>query len=262
MTKVKKILSCGLDFFNSKETNMFKKIALALAVVASSSFATYNYFSVGEAGSGQVEIGFAHTWHDDYSRNALSVKGEYVVIPNLELALMGLGYQFGDNDGFTALTLGARYQFMPMLIAAVDVDLPLNSEDVVGSYDPFAIFAAIQYTQEFIPGLTLGSELGFDWKFEDEDYEEGLMMMLQAELDYTIASIGLTPWVGLGYNRQLTDDQANGKETSGSGDDQVTFWVGAGYDINAMFSVKANFVITRGELGDAQEINAALDINF
>ncbi|SHG55808.1 hypothetical protein SAMN05720760_11468, partial [Fibrobacter sp. UWB8] len=31
----------------------------------------------------------------------------------------------------------------------------------------------------------------FDWKFEDEKFEEGLKMTIQAEIDYTIASIGL-----------------------------------------------------------------------
>ncbi len=261
MTNVKKFLSCLLDFFYSKETNMLKKIVLALAVVASSSFATYNYFPVGEAGKGQVEVGLAHQWGDGWSTTALGLKGEYVVIPNLELAIMGIGYQFGDADGFTAMTLGARYQFMPMLIAAVDVALPLNSEDVA-PYDPFGLYFAIQYTQEFMPNLALGSELGFDWKFEDEDLEEGLMMTLQAELDYTIASIGLTPWVGLEYDQQLSDNQVKGHKTNGSGDNGISFWVGAGYDINAMLSVKANLVISRGDFGDSQEINAALDINF
>lgn len=241
---------------------MFKKIALALAVVASSSFATYTYFPVGEAGSGQVEVGLAHTWHDDWSVTALRLKGEYVVMPNLELAVMGIGYQFGDNDGFRALTLGARYQFMPMLIAAADIALPLNSEDVVGTYDPFGIFAAIQYTQNFMPELALGSELGFSWLFEDEDFEQGLLMKLQAELDYTIASIGLTPWVGFEFDYQLTDSEAAGYDVDDSGNNEFSFWIGAGYAINAMFSVKANLVIARGDFGDSQEINAALDINF
>lgn len=242
---------------------MFKKIALALAVVASSSFATYTFFPVGEAGSGQVEITLAHTWNDDWSVTPLRVKGEYVVMPNLELAVMGLAYQFGDNDGFRALTLGARYQFMPMLIAAADVAIPLNSEDAVGGkYDPFGIYAAIQYTQNFMPELALGSELGFNWLFEDEDYEEGLLMRLQAELDYTIASIGLTPWVGFEFDYRLTDSEAAGHDADDSGDNGISFWVGAGYDINAMFGVKANFVISRGDLGDSQEINASLDINF
>lgn len=36
---------------------MLKKITLAAAVAASSSFATYTFFPVGQANSGQAEIG-------------------------------------------------------------------------------------------------------------------------------------------------------------------------------------------------------------
>lgn len=36
---------------------MLKKVALATALVASASFATYNFFPVGAAHSGQVEAG-------------------------------------------------------------------------------------------------------------------------------------------------------------------------------------------------------------
>ncbi len=243
---------------------MFKKIALALAVVASSSFATYNYFSVGNAGTGQVEVGYAHTWGEhDATSNDLFLKGEYVVLPNLELAIMGLGYHFDDdNDGFTAMTVGARYQYMPMLIAAVDLSLPLNSEDVVGAYDPFGLFVAIQYTQEFIPNLVLGSEAGVEYKFEDNDTDEGLLLKVQAELDYTIASLGLTPWVGLEFDYRLTDTEYDSVEADDSGDNSISFWVGGSYAINQMFAVKANFILTRGDFGDSETVNAALDINF
>lgn len=250
---------------------MFKKIALAAAVAASASFATYNYFPVGEAGHGQAEVKAEYKWHDDWSQMQIGVGGEFVVIPKLELSIFNLGYQLWsedddcdecETDGLYAFTIGARYQFMPMLIAALDIQVPLSSDDITGKYDPFGLYAAIQYTQEFIPGLALGSELGFNWKFEDEDIEEGLQMTLQAELDYTIASIGLTPWVGLSFDMQLTETQVNGHDAGGD-ENQITFWFGAGYDINPMFTVKANFVISNGDLwGDSMAINGALDINF
>ncbi len=243
---------------------MFKKIALAMAVVASSSFATYTYFSVGNAGTGQVEVGFAHTWgENDYSVNNIFVKGEYVVMPNLELSLMGLGYQFDDdNSGFNAMTVGARYQFMPFLIGALDVEIPLSSDDIVGSYDPFGLFVAVQYTQEFIPNLVLGSEAGVEYKFEDDDTDEGLLLKVQAELDYTIASLGLTPWVGLEFDYRLTDTEFDSHSSDDSGDNSISFWVGGSYSINQMFAVKANFILTRGDFGDSETVNAALDINF
>ncbi len=249
---------------------MFKKIALAMAVVASSSFATYTYFPVGNAGTGQVEIGYAHSWEEhDASSNTLFVKGEYVVMPNLELSLLGLGYVFmddgidgtDDTDGFTAMTIGARYQFMPFLIGALDVELPLSSDDF-GDYDPFGLFVAVQYTQEFIPNLVLGSEAGVEYKFEDDDTDEGLLLKVQAELDYTIASLGLTPWVGLEFDYRLTDTEFASHSADDSGDNSISFWVGGSYAINQMFAVKANFILTRGDFGDSETVNAALDINF
>lgn len=256
---------------------MIKKIALAAAVTASASFATYNYFPVGDANKGEVEIGATYAWHDDWSMMQPRVNAKYNVIQNLELSLQNIGYQVWnedskcddgdvdlcpDNDGIVAMTVGARYQFMPMLIAALDIQLPLSSEDVTGKYDPFGLYAAIQYTQEFIPNLWFGSELGFDWKFEDEKKEEGLKMTIQGELDYTIASIGLTPWIGLDFDKKLSENKVDGNDAGGD-DSQLTFWIGAGYDINQMFAVKANFIISNGDLeGDYTAINAKVAIKF
>lgn len=252
---------------------MFKKIALAAALATSASFATYTYFDLPQTGHGEAEVKMDYKWHDDWSRMHLGVSAEYTVIDNLAISAQGLGYQLWseddncddncpDSDGLTALTLGARYKFMPMLIAALDIQLPLNSEDITGKYDPFGLYAAIQFTQELIPNLALGAEAGFEWKFEDEKFEEGLTMTLQAELDYTIASIGLTPWIGFALNMRLTENQVDGHDAGGD-DSQMTIWLGAGYAINQMFGVKANFVISNGDLyGDSMGINAALTIKF
>lgn len=256
---------------------MFKKIALAAALAASASFATYDMFPVGQPGKGQVEAKMSYSWHDHWSSDNIMVKGKYNVMPGLEVSLMGIGYQLWneddrcdddhgtcpDNDGIRALTLGGRYQFMPMLIGALDIDIPLNSDDVTGEYDPLAVYAAIQYTQEFMPGLALGAEAGFKWKFEDEDYEEGLLLQVMAELDYTVPGIGLTPWVGLGFFDQLTESEAHGHEIDGTDESQIELWIGASYAINQMISVKAQFTLSKGDLwGDHNVIDIGAQVNF
>jgi hypothetical protein len=49
----------------------------------------------------------------------------------------------------------------------------------------------------------------------------------------------------------------------GGDDNQITFWIGAGYDINPMFTVKANLIFSNGDLdGDYTAINGKLAINF
>ena len=257
---------------------MFKKIALVAAVAASASFATYNFFPVGDANKGEVEISDNYTWHDDWSMNRVNLAAKYNIMQNFELSLQNIGYQIWneddkcgdngypecpDNDGIYAMTIGARYQFMPILIGALDVRLPLTSEDVTGKYDPFGLYAAIQFTTEIVSNLWIGSELGFDWMFEDEKKEEGVTMTIQAELDYTIASIGLTPWIGLEFDKQLSKDKLDGHDIDGTDESQLTFWVGAQYDINQMFAVKANFAISNGDLyGDSNTLKGALVIRF
>ncbi|SMP56810.1 transporter [Fibrobacter sp. UWB10] len=254
---------------------MLKKIALVAAVAASASFATYNFFPVGDANKGEVEISDNYTWHDHWSANRINLAAKYNVIQNLEISLQNIGYQIWneddrcddtkscpDNDGIYAMTIGARYQFLPILIGALDIRLPLTSEDVTGDYDPFGLYAAIQFTKEFIPNLWFGSELGFDWMFEDEKVEEGVTMTIQAELDYTIAAIGLTPWIGIEFDKQLTEDKIDGNDAGGD-ENQLTFWVGAQYDINQMFAVKVNFAISNGDLyGDSNTLKGAFLIRF
>ena len=62
------------------------------------------------------------------------------------------------------MTVGARYQFMPILIAALDVNIPLNSEDAVGKYDPFAAAGArpraAKCPVNFFTGHTFTTDLG------------------------------------------------------------------------------------------------------
>lgn len=253
---------------------MLKKIALAAAVAASSSFATYTFFPVGQANSGQVEAGVRYGWTDNTSDMNITLGAEYVIMQNLELSLTDLGYQLWDecdddcpdSDGIKAMTIGARYQFMPILIAALDVNIPLNSEDAVGPYDPFGLYAAIQYTQEFMPGLAFGSEAGISYKFEDNNRTEGLGLKIQAELDYTIASIGLTPWIGASFDVRLSDVE-EGPAEYGSGDSAFRLWIGAGYPINDMFAVKGNFIMKFADEaesmgGDWMGVDAKVVINF
>lgn len=270
---------------------MLKKIAFVAAVAASASFATYSYFPLKDAGKGTVEAGLQYGWTDNSSNMEIVAGGEFSVIQNLAFSLTGLGYQLWDeeddcgekghpecpdNDGIKALTVGARYQFMPILIAALDVNLPLTSEDVTGKYDPFGLYGAIQFTKEFAPNLWFGSEAGLSYKFKDEKMTEGLGLTLQAELDYTIANIGLTPWIGAELDMRISDveqeiyDDKDGSTLTvknGSGDKAILVWIGAGYDITPMFAVKANFIMKFADEdesmgGDWKGVNAKFAVNF
>ena len=259
---------------------MFKKIALAAALVSSAAFATWDYYPVLEGGKGSAKGNLYYDWDHDWSQAGLGVGARFSVINGLEISLQDWGYQFwGEWDcsgcvnggsGLRDLTIGARYQFMPVLIAALDVNLPLTSKDVTGDYDPFGLYGAIQFTKEFVPNLWFGSEAGVSYKFEDEHMTEGLGLTLQVELDYTIASIGLTPWIGAEMDMRISDvevEVAGVKSKYGSGDNAFLVWIGAGYDITPMFTVKANFIMKFADEkesmgGDWKGVNAKLAINF
>ena len=235
---------------------MLKKLALAAAVAATSSFATYTYFPVGENHTGQVEAGIMYLAPDDASVMQIVVGGEYVVIPNLAIGLTGVGYQLWaesddcdddcpDSDGLKALTLGARYWFLPNVGVALDVSLPLNGEHTLSApdYDPIGFYGAVQFSQAFMPELILGAEAGSSYKLEDEKTSEGLGLKVQAELDYVISSIGLVPWFGASFDMRISDVEYDGHDGYGSGDNTVLIWVGASYSINQMFAVKGNFLM-------------------
>ena len=79
---------------------MFKKIALATALVATASFATWDKFPVLENHKGQAKVGFTYGLPmDKVSTGDLYAGARYTVIPNLELGTVFNYKLFTDVDG-------------------------------------------------------------------------------------------------------------------------------------------------------------------
>ncbi len=218
------------------------------------------------------------------------LSAKYNVIDNFELSIQKVGYVAWselkdcedlpqgcpDSDGFTAMTLGARYQFMPtqpfipIFAGAVDVYIPLSAEDVNSGYDPFGFYGALQYIQIFSRELIFGSEFGIKWLFEDEykergvdtKKEEGIQMTAKGELDYTFTPIRTTAWLGIEFNKKFSEDKINGKDDGGD-DSQIDFRIGASYKFSPMFIIKLNFAYSKGDLdGDHKTVNSIFSITF
>ena len=265
---------------------MLRKIVLATALVASASFATWDYFPVLESGKGTVEGGLYYDWHHDWSQAGLSVGARYSLIQNLELSLTSFGFQFwGETDcngcanggeGFKDLTLGGRYQVTPMVAAFLDLRLPIgrtewdgNGTNAPGS-DEFAMYFGAQFSMSIAeaPGLAFGTEAGLDWGFEHDNYERGLEIHIAGEVDYTIPNIGLTPYLGIKFKLQQTEDEeegADGKDygKDDAGDSQFNLWLGASYAISQQLSVKGQLIFRSGDMdGDASGIYVGCDFNF
>lgn len=250
---------------------MFKKIILAIAIVASASFATWDYFPVLEAGKGSAAAGLYYDWHHDWSQAGLKAGVRYSIIQNLEISLQSWGFQFwGETDckgcanggsGLRDLTLGGRYQITPMVNAFVDFLLPIGSTDNDGpgtnhpGSDELALYLGGQFSMpiEQAPGLAFGTEAGLFWGFEHDNRERGLELHLGGEIDYTIANIGLTPYAGLQLKFRITESEwegDDGKEygADDDGDKQIIIWLGAGYAvIPNQLNVKAQLFVRSGD---------------
>lgn len=254
---------------------MFKKIALAAALTATASFATWDYYAVPTDHKGDVKAAFDYDFDGDFSAWALGVSARYVVIPNLELSLQGLGYGSWENDckncadgsGIRDFNLGVRYQVIQPVAVFADVKLPIG-DDKEGSYigsDELAIYAGAQYSMEIVPNLGLGAEAGVDWGFEHDNFERGLDLRIGAEVNYKLADIGLTPFVGLSFVDRLTDSEQNDHDCNDSGDSDFAIWIGADYAVAQNITVGAQFKIRSGDEnmgGDAKQLEVKADFAF
>ena len=243
---------------------MFKKIALAALLVASSSFAAWDYYHLPEAGKGTVKGQFFYDSDDPWSQWGLNVGGRYILVPNLELSLQSFGYRSWETDGsdgagFTDLTLGARYAVMPIVNIFLDLNLPIGSNDVS---DRLSFTLGGQFSQELVPNLVLGTEAGLYWGFKRHDFEPGLVMNLAAELGYTIPAYGLTPFVGLELKYKLTDDEGYNWEDN-AGDNSICLWLGAAYAISSEMAVDGKLKVRSGDSSEHLDGDAVgIEVNF
>lgn len=243
---------------------MMKKIALAALLLAATSFASYDYYQLPEAGKGTVKGTFYYDSDDPWSQWGLGVSARYVLMPNLELSLVSFGYRSWENGGadgagFTDLTLGARYAVMPIVNLFLDLNLPIGNNDVS---DRLSFTLGGQFSQELAPNLVLGTEAGLYWGFERHDFEPGLILHLAAEIGYTIQDIGLTPFAGIKIKYKLTDDEAGNWEDN-AGDNSFSLWIGAAYAISPEMAVDGKLVVRSGDASSGLDGDAAgIAVNF
>lgn len=257
---------------------MFKKIALAAAVLASASFATWDYFPILPAGKGSAEAGLYYDWDGDWSQAGVKIGARYTVIQNLELSLQNWGYQLWSEvdctgckggDGLRDLTVGVRYEMAPQMNLFLDLNLPIGNDDFSNGHAPtsdeVAIYLGAQYAAALTQEFLLGTEAGVDWGFEHHGKERGLELHVGAELDYSIAQLGLTPFVGLQFKYRVTDSEEHDHNINNNGDTQVNIWLGASYALNQQLSFKGQLIVRSGAAdmgGDATGFYVAVDVNF
>lgn len=268
---------------------MFKKVALAAALCATASFATWNWFPVLENHKGEGQIGLKFDKAGDRKDLDLYAGVRYTVIPNLELGFKlpirlmadmdgadeknGLMADMADMDGVdeeTGLrnpTFMARYQFMPTMNAFVDVDLPIGKEEIDG--DAFGLHAGVQYSQKF-GMVNLGTELGLKLESEgDDETTPPWVLDIGAEADFEIGGI-VTPFVGIELDMLIGKETVDGDNVGESYTGDMAFWpyVGANVVFSPMFNMDAfvSFGFGDDNVKESSDtpiaVNAQLNIEF
>lgn len=255
-----------------------------MAMVASASFATWDYFPVLPAGQGSVKGGLYYDWDGDWSQAGLDLGVRFSVIENLEIALHSFGYQFwsetdckgcpNEGDGLRDLVLAGRYQVAPMITAFLDFNMPIGNDDPGRhpSSDEIALYFGAQFSMKVpnAPGFEFGTEAGLDWGFEHDNKDRGLELHLAGEADYTIQSIGLTPLLGLKFKIKVFEDEYEGDDgkdhgQDNSGNNQIQIWLGAKYAVAQNFTILAKLIVRSGDPemgGDASGLYAGCEFFF
>jgi hypothetical protein len=274
---------------------MIKKVILLAAAIATSSFATWDYFGLLQNSQGSVKAGLYYDTDDDWSQMGLKVGARVNIAPQFELSFQSFGYQFwGETDcntceeggsGLRDLVIGARYALDPELYFFLDFNLPIGKDKKTDkgrtppSHHEMFIYAGAQHHRDIasIKGAAYGTEAGLFWGFKHHKQERGLELRLGGEFDYTLPSAPVTLLVGGQFwFRVFASEYDNGtKKNKTMHDDwsnQWKFWVGAGVPLNDVISLKGQIIARAQSLknknyepeitmeGDA--IGFALDMEF
>ena len=231
---------------------MFKKIILASALAAVSSFAAWDLFPVLEKHNGQVKLGTTYNTYEfmDYDNHSLNIfaAARYTVIQNLELALSmpyrALTYIDGKNidlDGFGDLHFSARYQFIPTMNVFVDVYAPVW--DI--SDDPWDFDIGLQFSRRVNRLINFGSQLRADFAVRNGYDDIPIDVYGSACLRFAVTP-RFTPYFGTSFGLDLGEYSDHGYQYShGGGDLYLGPYVGALYDFNDFISVDGWVMISK-----------------
>lgn len=228
---------------------MFQKLVLAAAFCATASFATWDKFPVLENHKGEIVVGAEFIKQGEPMKLVPYIGSRYTVMPNLELGLILPYYvnlNINNENGLANPVFMARYQFMPMLNAFLDVQVPISNDPYNNSEWSFNFGA--QYSQN-LGVVDVGAELGLTVNTRgDDEISPPLRLNLGAEADFNLG-IPLTPFIGADmfmWIGKFTDEEGNfGK--SHTGDLAVRPYVGLKYAITPNVSVQASAMTMLGK---------------
>lgn len=243
---------------------MFKQIALACALVVTTSFASWDLFPVLDNHKGETQVGVSfHTQGDTQSLTPY-VGTRYTVLPNLELAVVLPYYiQLNSHDnGLDNPTAMIRYQFLENLNAFVDVSIPTTCANHTNT--AWTFFFGAQYSQKF--GIVnLGSQLGMRIETQGKD-KISPPLLLNGAIETAFEFGGpIIPLINVAATMEIGEYSYDGENygDNHTGHGNVSPGAGAKFVINQTFSIRALGRITFGRhTGDDLPIGAFLRLNM
>jgi hypothetical protein len=243
-----------------------KKVLATALLCAVSSFATWDYFPIKPAGKGELKVGYEFDINyggvEKTNASGLNAGARFSVIEGLEVATQWQFPMTYSYDGesckeegdfkcpptFSKPIVGLRY-WLPMgLGIALDVSLPFQGKAVEQSDGKAALGfrPAVQYSTNFTPELSLGSEVGLGIGLENKDkYAPGMALGLGVELDYSLGMA--TPFIGVDVGLGLTKPQFDGKDAGDAAKAAIDLNIGSIFTINEMLGADVGVTLGFGE---------------
>jgi len=242
----------------------------AVALMAGTAAASWDYFPPKDAGSGEAKLGFEFGMPmEKVTTMALSVGARYSIIDGLEaslklpvpLMLSFDGESVDDYAGLSVPVIGVRY-WLPMGLGFfLDAYLPVDTRE---DLEPAMMFGVgVQYSMDFTDELSFGSELGLLITLPKDDYTKGMDLGIGLELGYNLGMV--TPYLGLDMIVGLTDDSFDGKSLEETKTEfGLGLEIGASFAINEMLGAGVFFKINDllEEDNTPMTIGATFSINF
>ncbi|ACX75701.1 hypothetical protein FSU_2644 [Fibrobacter succinogenes subsp. succinogenes S85] len=228
---------------------MLKKAFLAATLCATASFATWDKFPVLEDHKGEIVVGTEFVKQGEPMKLVPYIGSRYTVMPNLELGVILPYYvnlNINNENGLANPVFMARYQFMPMLNAFLDVQVPISNDPYNNSEWSFCFGA--QYSQN-LGVVDFGAELGLTVNTRGDDkISPPLRLNLGVETDFNLG-IPLTPFIGADMFVWIGKFTYEGENVgkSHTGDLAVRPYAGLKYAITPNVSVQASALTLLGK---------------
>ena len=221
---------------------MLEKIALATALLAAASFATWDKFPVLDNHKGNAEVGVAYGVSGDVSALEMTGGARYGAVPGFEMGILFPAVLYSEVDGERGpdgpgnVQLMFRRQFHPAANVFLDLALPVGSRGVAD--DGYSFHFGMQYSRNF-GAVDFGSEAGFEFHTDGKDkLSAPYNLVLGGEARIPMGAV--VPYFGVDFDMWVGELTYDGKKIFNS---DVSGTIGAIPYVGAKVAFSESFYV-------------------